>query len=249
MKWHLFLTDENTGQFNMQFDLNLAKNCKPDTAVLRLYRWNPYCISLGANQSETVINIEKTGKDGIDLVKRPTGGRAILHSEELTYSVVYPIAKNTSAKALYFDINNAISIALKIYDKTFENLNLELHQPDFRSLYSDNKNSLCFAVAAKNEIKFGNKKLVGSAQRKLNNVILQHGSIICGNYHKKIIDYLLLNLIDKQKMKAEMDENTISIYDVTGSLPDYNRLSDCLINGFEQYFSIKFEEANSNYFV
>ena len=90
MIWQYINTGENTGSFNMDFDLSLVKETVPDTIILRLYRWNPYCISLGANQSYAGINEGKAAADGIEIVKRPTGGRAILHSEELTYSVVMP---------------------------------------------------------------------------------------------------------------------------------------------------------------
>ena len=92
----------------METDLFLAKDCEPDEAIFRLYRWEPYCISLGANQKESIIDYGLTRKDGIDVVKRPTGGRAILHAEELTYSVIYPLSPDISAKELYADINSAL---------------------------------------------------------------------------------------------------------------------------------------------
>ena len=98
MKWKFLDSGVNSGKFNMDFDVFLAENFEKNTAILRLYRWNPYCISLGANQSFDEIDLNKTQHHQIDLVKRPTGGRAILHSQELTYSVIYPIEMQTSAK-------------------------------------------------------------------------------------------------------------------------------------------------------
>ncbi|HVO73690.1 MAG TPA: hypothetical protein VMT35_06680, partial [Ignavibacteriaceae bacterium] len=74
----------------MKIDIHLAEICRPEEVYFRLYRWKPYCISLGANQDLNSVDAFKAAADGIDIVKRPTGGRAILHSEEITYSVVYP---------------------------------------------------------------------------------------------------------------------------------------------------------------
>jgi lipoate-protein ligase A len=93
MKWYFINTGANTGKYNMDFDLHLADKCRPGETFLRLYRWNPYCISLGANQDILSVNADKAAADNIDIVIRPTGGRAILHAEEITYSVVIPWGK------------------------------------------------------------------------------------------------------------------------------------------------------------
>jgi lipoate-protein ligase A len=109
MIWHFIDSGFKTGRFNMDFDLELVKNFKSDSPVLRVYRWEPYCISLGANQDFNSINQKKTELESLDIVKRPTGGRAILHAEELTYSVVYPVSKNLSPKQIYQEINLAFA--------------------------------------------------------------------------------------------------------------------------------------------
>ena len=100
MKWEFLNTKSNTGEYNMSYDMNLAETTELGRAVLRFYKWEPYCISLGANQDFSPINIKKVYDNNIDLVERPTGGRAILHSEELTYSVVYPLDNGFSPKVL-----------------------------------------------------------------------------------------------------------------------------------------------------
>ncbi|MCK5278742.1 MAG: hypothetical protein KAK04_09390, partial [Cyclobacteriaceae bacterium] len=94
MIWKFIDSGDNTGSYNMELDMKLARTLNPGQAILRLYRWKPYCISLGANQPQDSLNIEKVINDKLDFVKRPTGGRAILHAEELTYSVIYPSNKN-----------------------------------------------------------------------------------------------------------------------------------------------------------
>ncbi|MBI5729549.1 MAG: hypothetical protein HY963_00275, partial [Ignavibacteriales bacterium] len=166
MNWHFIDSSGNTGSYNMQFDVELAHNCKPDEAYFRIYKWNPYCISLGANQSFNDIDQNKTKAEGIDIVKRPTGGRAILHAEELTYSVVLPLNYEFSPREIYFRISNALMRGLEIYNPILAKSQLEDYQPNFPKLLEEPSGVLCFASTARNEVKFNGKKLIGSAQRK-----------------------------------------------------------------------------------
>lgn len=230
----------------MKFDVQLAENYSPSEVVFRVYRWNPCCISLGANQKLEDINVNKTASDNIDIVKRPTGGRAILHSEELTYSVIYPIDYNTSAHNLYNQINHALKRGLSIYDDRLNRIELENKQPDFKNFYQQDKSSVCFAVSVKSEINFENKKLVGSAQRKLGKVILQHGSILCGDYHLKITDYLNLDDERKSYVKNEIKNSTIDLKSILKKEIDFPKLTESLKRGFEKHFKIEFQSLQKS---
>lgn len=236
MIWQVILSGENTGRFNMDFDLQLARSF-PENPILRLYRWKPYCISIGANQSFDEVDKEKADRNNIDLVKRPTGGRAILHSEELTYSVVFPVELNYSAKAIYNEINLALREGLVFYDSLLSKLELEHNQVDFKDFYKEDKSSICFAVSAKSEINFNNKKLVGSAQRKIGKVVLQHGSILCGRYHLNIVDYLNVDESSKDEIRKEISETTIDLKSILHDEINYDFLSECIILGFKKYFN------------
>jgi lipoate-protein ligase A len=246
MKWKFLNSGVNSGKFNMDFDIFLAENLEPETSILRLYRWNPYCISLGANQSFDDINLNKTRYDQIDVVKRPTGGRAILHSQELTYSVTYPIDANTSAKNIYNEINLALRKGLVNYDSRLNEIDLEHLQPNFKDFYKSELSAICFAVSAKSELNFRGKKLVGSAQRKLGNVILQHGSILCGSYHKKIVEYLNLSEEKKKEIILEISSTTMDIKSALNYDVDYSKLSQSILKGFMEYFNSDFEEINQS---
>ncbi|MBT8379772.1 MAG: hypothetical protein KJN64_11115 [Ignavibacteria bacterium] len=240
MKWKFIDTGFNSGKFNMNFDLQLASELKRDETVLRFYRWKPYCISLGANQPLTSINLTKTDSAGLEVVKRPTGGRAILHSEELTYAVVHPVTSRLSPKALYKEINLALKNGLEIYNFKLSSLNLEQDQPHFPSFYKEAKSDLCFAVSAKSEINLDGKKLVGSAQRKIGDVVLQHGSILCGTFHKNLIDYLKVSAEEKREIEKEINETTIELETIINSETDYTKLIQALKSGFERHFNISF---------
>ncbi len=241
MKWRFINTGFNTGQFNMEYDIKLAHEIKSDEAVFRLYRWNPYCISLGANQEFNSVNTTKAKADNIDIVKRPTGGRAILHSEELTYSVILPIDANLSARDAYEEINQALQIGLRNYNSKLSEVSLESIQPDFKGFYKEERSAVCFAVSAKSELKFKNKKLVGSAQRKLGKTILQHGSILCGDYHLKIIDYLNIETKNIVSLKNEISNTTTDLDSILNEEIDYSKLEESLLKGFEEHFNTKFE--------
>ena len=242
MNWRFINTGFNSGKFNMAYDIQLAKNCMTNEAILRLYRWKPNCISLGANQGFDSINIEKAKEDSIDIVKRPTGGRAILHAEELTYSVTMPIERDSSARNIYSEINKALYEGLSLYNNKLAAVELESSQPDFREFYKEEQSAVCFAVPAKNELKFDGRKLVGSAQRKLGSVILQHGSILCGQFHKKIVDYLIVNEENYEKIISSLN-NTADLYSITGQEVNYDLLAQSIASGFESYFDMTLNET------
>ncbi|MCX8057572.1 MAG: hypothetical protein N3F03_08190 [Ignavibacteria bacterium] len=241
--WKFLDTGENTGKFNMDFDLSLVERVNSEgVSFIRFYQWKPYAISLGYHQKIESINVELCKEHSIDIVRRPTGGRAILHSDELTYSVVTPI-KNFSPHELYYKINLALIEGLHSYDIRLKDVELEKAQIDFKNFYKSSKSIPCFSSSARNEIKFQNKKLVGSAQRVINDVLLQHGSILIGEYHKKIVEFLNLNDDEKAMLKNELDEKTISLKEILNEEINLNNLKNSLLKGFEKIFEISLIES------
>ncbi|MBK7104030.1 MAG: lipoate--protein ligase family protein [Ignavibacteriae bacterium] len=243
MKWNLIEYQTFTGKFNMDFDLQLVKNCSSQESFLRFYGWNPHCVSIGANQSYEDINKSLAEINNIDIVKRPTGGRAILHSEELTYSVIIPNNKNVSGRFIYEQISEAIVLGLQNFDSGLSQVMLENIQPNFSDLLNEPSGSLCFASTAKSEIKFNGKKLVGSAQRKIGNKILQHGSILIGSNHKNIVDYLNIAEQNKSKLKNEMKDKTTEISTILNRDIDIIELQQNIILGFENIFKTEFAKT------
>jgi len=238
--WNFENTFENDGKFNMNRDVELCQAVSTTgVPTLRLYRWKPFTISLGYNQKENVLNLERCNSDDIGIVKRPTGGRAILHAEELTYSVTMRINEKNSAQ-IYNEISEALIFGLRLYDKKLESVELEKNQIDFTSFYKSHSSIPCFSSSAKYEIKLEDKKLVGSARRVFGNTILQHGSILCGDYHKKLVDYLILSESNLSELKNDLDSKTISIGEITENDVDYSRLASCIKFGFQKKFSIAY---------
>jgi lipoate-protein ligase A len=206
-RWRLINTGFNSGIFNMALDTAIAfevgNGSSPPT--IRFFGWKPYAISLGYNQNFDDINLEKCKTEGIDIVKRPTGGRAILHSEEVTYSVIMP-----KIDASITEIYNVVSFALlNGIRRLGVHAEFEKSQIDFKSFYKTDVSVVCFSASAKSEIKVKGKKLVGSAQRRFDNYILQHGSILLGGYHEKLYEFL--NVENRQHLKNEIELKTTNL--------------------------------------
>jgi lipoate-protein ligase A len=228
-----------TGKENMSKDLQLALNLNQNEAIIRFYRWKPYCISLGYNQKLSEINTELTKKDGIDIVHRPTGGRAILHSEELTYAVILPSAFELSPRQIYKKISQALIRGLILFDKKLSKfIEMEEHQPQFPIMLEQLDGAICFASTAKHEIKHRGKKIIGSAQRKLKNSILQHGTILVGKFHKKLPQYLNINNKLKISLSRDLEEKTTELKSILNYEIDYEKLSYCLVSGFKEEWKI-----------
>ncbi|MEJ5305036.1 MAG: lipoate--protein ligase family protein [Ignavibacteria bacterium] len=242
-EWYFVDTGKNTGTFNMDFDLKLVEKVKEERIpFLRFYQWQPFAISLGYHQKIESINSELCEKDSVDIVRRPTGGRAILHSDELTYSVTIPLDM-FSPHEVYYKINFALLEGLHLYDEKLKSVELEKSQIDFKNFYKSSRSIPCFSSSARNEIKFQNKKLVGSAQRVINDITLQHGSILIGDYHKRIVDYLNLNDEERKILKSDLDEKTISLKEILNSEIDLEKLKYCLKKGFEKVFEVNLIES------
>jgi lipoate-protein ligase A len=243
-QWEFIDTGFNTGRFNMDFDMELVERSKNENvSYLRFYRWKPYAISLGYNQTKFAsgqkIDTEKCKADGIDIVDRPTGGRAVLHSEELTYSVV------TKSDDTVHEMYRKISLALLNGLKLIEPENTELRAlsftketPDLLKLAKTGMYNLCFNTSIKNEINCRGKKLVGSAQRKFGDIVLQHGSVLIGKHHESIVNYLLADERVKEKVKKEIEQKTTCLNDILKRNISYEETASALIKGFEKTFNI-----------
>ncbi len=241
MKWHFIDDGAQLGDHNMEFDISLMERCGSDNAYFRIYQWEPYCISLGANQYFEDIDRDKAAAENIEITKRPTGGRAILHSEELTYSVVIPLDSGLKPREIYKKVSDALVRGLLKYDQRLSGALLEENQPDFPQLLNQPSGVMCFASTAKSEVKFKGKKLIGSAQRKKGRIVLQHGSILCGTFHRKLPEYLA-DSDNRDELKRELSDKTIEIETILGEKTDYSRLRKNLKEGFMEEWNIIFED-------
>lgn len=150
--------------------LDLAE--RDGAAVLRLYRWNPFCLSFGRHEPALKrYDRERIAALGLDGVRRPTGGRAVWHARELTYSVTAPVARFGSLPQAYRQVHQLIADAVHSLGAV-----PALAATPARATRVDA--GACFASPAGGEVVVGEHKLVGSAQLKQGDALLQHGSLL-----------------------------------------------------------------------
>ena len=183
VSWHLLLDPEgHRGAENMAIDAALlAEAHQSGRAFLRLYRWDPPCLSLGRNEP-AARHYDRAAIErlGLDVVRRPTGGRAVWHEGEVTYAVAAPIAAFGSLREGYRRIHEQLAGGLRALGVAAtlasDGPTVRL-RPSGSPLGSDGPGA-CFARPAGGEIVVGGRKLVGSAQVRQRTALLQHGSIL-----------------------------------------------------------------------
>ena len=173
-----------TGKENMQKDsdlLDFAISEKLSYPIFRLYGWRPACISLGRNQQDSFIDKKFLKDTNIDVVKRLTGGRALLHDDEITYSFICPISYLNHGENV---TKSYIEISQILIEK-FAKLGIEL---DFGGSKPVNtKFDYCMLISTGADLCYRGKKLIGSAQCRKEGYILQHGSILY-NYNRQLLE-------------------------------------------------------------
>jgi lipoate-protein ligase A len=175
-----FIVDEpREGAFNMAVDevLFLSASEYPGTATVRLYEFNPATVSFGYRQTlEAAVDVDSCRKLGVDWVKRPTGGRALLHHHELTYSVAAPVGgpfRGFAVRALYASVSSAIRRALTRLEVPLDPAETGTTPSPEPALHVP-----CLALPGPHEITSGGRKIVASSQRRGRRAFLQHGSIL-----------------------------------------------------------------------
>jgi len=232
---------------NMAIDEVLATISVPHDkrSIFRVYQWQPYAISLGYNQNPNDLNLAKCKQDKIDVVRRPTGGRAVLHAEEITYSIIIPKESDFFSSEIlttYNRINRGILAGLHLIGVKAELIERPFDEDEKSSVYKDK--IPCFSKSAKYEIAYQGKKLVGSAQRRYENSILQHGSILVGNFHLNLADYITaLKGPRVEKFRQALAEKTISISQILPTKINYEKIAWAIKTGFQQCFDMYFLEG------
>ena len=228
LSWRVLVDEPLTGPANMARDHALATLARPGTGTLRLYRWNPPTLSFGRNETVTVGYRELLRRHPrMGAVRRPTGGRAVIHDRELTYSVVLPVRACGGLRAAYRRINEALVVGLR-------GLGVGAEHASGRALPPDS--GPCFREAAEGEVAVGGRKLVGSAQARIGSAILQHGSVLL------VADQAALFANGGEKGQG-LNRNGVraprrpaTLAGLMGEIPRWERLVSALGAGFEHVF-------------
>lgn len=214
--------------YNMAVDEVLlnARGQDPESITLRFYSWNPPAVSLGYGQDvEGEIDPRRCDRYGIDLVRRITGGRAVLHDQEFTYSLAAP----ESHPALGGRSGVMIRKVGEALVGTLKRFGIQAELATTGSCGLGRKDDVCFTATGRYEITANGRKLAGSAQRRSGGRVLQHGSVLLGPGHRK----LPLLMPDHEHERREaiarlLDSRTISVAELTPDLPSFEEWADGL---------------------
>lgn len=217
------------GAINMALDSILAEKAGAESdPVLRFYGWEPFCLSLGRHQNAALIDRKRMQADGVHLVRRPTGGSAVLHANELTYSLIVPGGRERHHE-IYRLFHHILAQALNRlqYDVTLHN-----HQ-DSENYLKDKKTSFaCFNRPAFTEIKYRYKKVVGSAQRLLPNALLQHGSVLLSGSQTDVLRYLSITETEKKRLYDALRQSAVSLEEINSHTLEVQTLEKAIKEQF-----------------
>jgi lipoate-protein ligase A len=234
-RWFLFDDGPATGARNMAVDEFLLGRAEREriAPALRLYSFDPAAITIGYHQGLAHgLDRERIDRDGVDIVKRFTGGRALLHDGELTYCIVARTDRSpfdTHLQASYLRISEALVHALR-------SIGVDARISGGRPRHGSRPFSKpCLDSVSRHEITAGGRKIVASAQRRSMCSFLQHGSILLTPASERIVDYL-------PGRGVSLSGRVTSICGELGGEVEPTLVRRAVVRGFEEVFRVSFEE-------
>ena len=247
-RWRLLRDPAARGAFNMAVDAAILEQVIEGSSppTLRFYDWDPACLSLGFSQGLADVDEEARAARGWDAVRRPTGGRAILHTDELTYSVIGPSADPRLAGGVlesYKRLSEALIHSLKL-------LGLPVEQQPMHVAAGINNgtdqldNPVCFEVPSDYEITLHGKKIIGSAQARRKGGVLQHGSLPLTGDIARITEVLRYPSEERRRQAAErVRARAATVAEGLGRPVSFLQAADAFIRGFTETLNIEFVEG------
>jgi lipoate-protein ligase A len=241
--WRLIRTPlPAKGSWNMALDEAILEQVDAGQSqpTLRLYTWQPVCLSLGYAQSFSDVNMPSLAAMGWDLVRRPTGGRAILHTDEITYSVIgqssEPRLSGTILES-YRRLAQALLHALAL-------LNVPAIAKETTETASKQPNPVCFEVPSNYEITVDGKKLLGSAQARRRKGVLQHGALpLVGDLTRITRVLKFKDEADRQAAADRLLTRATTIEMITYEQITWDQAANAFVQGFEEKLNLTLIEG------
>jgi lipoate-protein ligase A len=228
-----------TGAWNMALDEALmdAVAAGESPPTVRFYQWQPPCLSLGKRQPPGGVDLAACERDGVDVVRRATGGWAILHTDELTYSI-----------AARPDDPRAAGAILDAYRRLSQGLVAGLHLLGVPAAMSPavpggthNASAACFEMPSAYEITVEGRKLIGSAQVRPSGRVLQHGSLPLHGDIARVARYLSFAAEEERDaLAAHLRERATTLSDVLGRAIGFAEAAEALRAGFAAALDVTF---------
>lgn len=241
--WRLLQDKPAAAAWNMAADESMMLSCLSGESLptLRFYGWSPPAVSIGYFQKlSTGIDQAACLKLGIEIIRRLTGGRAVFHDQELTYSLVVNEAAayipQTVTKSYCF-FSRAIIAGLATLG-----IDAQMQYPELlRKKSHTSRSAACFDAPSHYEITVAGRKLVGSAQVRRDGVLLQHGSILLSLQPERIAEVLQPSEVGCNETLAEkLADQAIGLDEIMGGLVDPVDLASAIRSGFEEQCGINF---------
>ncbi len=235
--WRLLNTDHDDGFTNMAVDeavmLAVAEGQSPPT--IRFYGWEPPCLSIGYAQSMTrEVEVALCRQRGVDCVRRPTGGRAILHTDELTYSLAASQEERRVAGGVV-ESYRRLSVGLVL---GLRSLGLDAAQAQRGKTRGGT--AACFDAPSHYEVTANGKKLVGSAQVRRKGAVLQHGSLPLQGDITRIFDYLKVSSEEnREALREKLRQRAASLELVMGRVVPFAQVAEALARGFAEALNLE----------
>jgi lipoate-protein ligase A len=237
--WRLIITKPSIGAWNMAVDEAILESVSQglSPATLRLYSWDPPCLSLGYAQSYNDVDRQRVAELGWHVVRRPTGGRAILHTDELTYAVIGPLSQPRLSGSLlesYQRISAALLEALRDMKLPVQ---AEEHVKNLPG--GEKTDPICFEVPSHYEITYDGKKIIGSAQARKKGVVLQHGSFPLEGDLSRITEVLRFSNHKERVAAAErLNIRAVTAEQILGQPLSWQTASQAFVSAFERSLNI-----------
>jgi lipoate-protein ligase A len=240
--WQLLLSGPADGATNMAVDeaLLLSIAAGETLPTLRFYAWTPPCLSLGYAQPLSDVDLAQLRARQWGLVRRATGGRAILHTDELTYSVIAPMAEPRVSGGVV-ESYRRLSAGLV---RGLELLGVAARADREYALPGrDAKGAVCFETPSNYEITVGDKKLLGSAQTRKQGVVLQHGALpLCGDI-ARICDVLWFEAAEERRCARERVCERATTVAACGQVVTWEQAAQAMARGFAETLNLTLQEG------
>jgi lipoate-protein ligase A len=247
-KWRWIPYEQYDSFTNMAIDeaMLLAHSDGRVPPTLRFYGWNPATLTLGYFQrSETEVDMGKVKEFGLGLVRRQTGGRAVLHDQELTYSVVI----SEKAPGIPSSVMEAYRVLNEGLLNGFLRLGLDaqmvsLASEEEKKKYETLGSSACFDSPSWYELVVEGKKAAGSAQTRQHGVVLQHGAILLDIDVDRLFDVLCFpNVQVKERLKRSFRDKAVAINDLRRERATIEEAQKAFYHGFREGLGIELVEG------
>ncbi len=243
--WRVIYSPPATGAMNMAIDeaILYAVSRKEQLPTLRLYAWSPPCLSLGYAQPSTDVDLSRLHSLGWSIVRRPTGGRAILHADELTYSITAPLDHPLVAGSIL----ESYSRLAKALLETLYRLGLPARaDPQYdHPQGAQPGDPVCFEVPSNYEITVNGKKIIGSAQARRNGGVLQHGALpLFGDINR--INWVLYyeDDIKRQQASERLSARATTVEAILHKPISWLFAAETMQTAFSDVFSIEFIKSD-----